>query len=100
MSGKSKRGDLVSTTDVFPNLYTKEDLVYCYQKYWTFCRKAEELVREENPMLNAVSVEDISVDPEADYVFVNWEYVDDIGGICHKSTSYRINRFLFKINKF
>ena len=80
------------------NLITKEDLIRTNEAYWSMVNRARKIIVAENPEKDAIDVEEINVDPNEDYVFVSWEWYGDCC-IRHKSTSYRINEFLSKINK-
>jgi hypothetical protein len=87
-------------------LITKEDLIYTNDAYWNIVRAAEELLKRDNAKKKGISVDEIHVDPEEDYVFVSWRFFEERqnndgtawNSWCETSTSYKINKFLTKIN--
>ena len=95
---KSKEVPIASVSGDCPDLVTKEVLLDCCEKYWSVCSKAAQFLEHEHPGLGGYDVTEIHVDPEEDYVFVSWAY-PDYCGYNHTSTSYKINKFLTKINE-
>ena len=95
-------------------LIPKTDLLNAFDLYWEVVNRAREVINKKNPDKEEISVDEIHIDPEEDYVFVSWswwdyeeagrnekpwDYGDGDGGRRETSTTYRINKFLSLINK-
>lgn len=82
-------------------LIPKPDLLNSFDLYWEVVNRAREVLKKKNPDKEEISVDEIHIDPEEDYVFVSWRYYDEADDRtwCETSTTYRINKFLSLINE-
>lgn len=88
-------------------LITKEELIRTNESYWNIVRAAEEFLKRDNAEKKGISVDEIHVDPEEDYVFVSWRFFEERqnrdgtvwNNWCETSTTYKINKFLSLVNR-